>query len=85
MARERWEIWRFCIVCNGKFKGTDELLQYGYQDQSSDNPREMLFYLNCETCGAVNPLDDAVIPSLLQEITKKAFHSQRTKKRSKLV
>ncbi|MBF0276694.1 MAG: hypothetical protein HQM13_02825 [SAR324 cluster bacterium] len=81
MARERWEIWRFCIVCNAKLKGTYEVLHYGFQDQSSDHPKEMHFYLNCDACGSVNPLDDSLIPGLVQEITKKEFYSHRIKEK----
>ena len=83
MIRDRWEIWLFCIVCNNKLRGKYEILHYGYQDQSSDNPKEMHFYLNCDACGSVNPLDESLIPSLVKEIVKKEFYSQRSKPRKK--
>ena len=85
MARERWQIWRFCMVCNAKLMGNLESLNYGYQDKSSDDPKALHFYLTCEACGGINPLDASLIPGLVQEVTKKEFYRQRTKKQSKMV
>lgn len=83
MASNSWKIWRFCVACQAKFQGSVETLQFGHRSFSSENPRELSFYLECGVCGTVNLLEAALIPDFLQEMVKKEFYRQRKKPRKK--
>ena len=76
--RDIWKIWRYCIVCQSKFFGTEDNLKFGPCESDS---KTLCFYLLCQVCHATNTLEESLIPPTEKGIVKKEFYRQKKEER----